>query len=169
MQTNPTYTTPGAEPTNYADFGRRLVAAIIDGIIVSIPLYILMAVLGVGAASMMGGAAAGGDFSEADATAAAAGMMGTMFLVYIVFFVLVMAYYAYFESSEKQATLGKQVMGIKVVNMTGDRISFMNALGRAAAKTFLSGICLIGYIMALFTAKKQGLHDMIASTLVVTK
>ena len=41
------------------------------------------------------------------------------------------------------------------------------ALGREASK-FLSTIILaIGYIMAAFTERKQGLHDMIASTYVV--
>lgn len=70
-------------------------------------------------------------------------------------------------SSEKQATYGKIAMGLKVVNLQGRRLSFWHALGREIAK-FLSAIILfIGYIMAAFTERKQGLHDMIAGTLVI--
>jgi uncharacterized RDD family membrane protein YckC len=61
----------------------------------------------------------------------------------------------------------KKAMGIKVVDLQGNRISFPRAFGRFFA-TYLSGIILgIGYLMALFTGKRQTLHDMIASTLVV--
>jgi len=38
---------------------------------------------------------------------------------------------------------------------------------RYLIKMFLSSILLIGYLMALFTAKKQALHDLIADTIVV--
>ena len=43
------------------------------------------------------------------------------------------------------------------------------ALGRNLAK-ILSGLILcIGFLMVAFTGKKQGLHDMIAGTLVVSR
>lgn len=77
-------------------------------------------------------------------------------------------YYALMESTYG-ATLGKMAIGIKVTDMDGNMITFLNATGRHFAK-FLSGLVLcIGYIMAGFTEKKQGLHDMLASTLVVNK
>lgn len=78
-----------------------------------------------------------------------------------------LAYYASMESSTSQATLGKMAMGIKVTNLYGQRISFWNAVGRFAGKMVSSLTCSIGYIMAAFTERKQALHDMIASTLVV--
>ncbi len=71
------------------------------------------------------------------------------------------------ESSEKQATLGKMAVGIKVIDMHGKRISFLHATGRNFAKIISVAICMIGYLMIIFTEKKQGLHDMIAGTLVV--
>jgi uncharacterized RDD family membrane protein YckC len=78
-------------------------------------------------------------------------------------------YWALMESSEKQATLGKMALGLKVTDLAGNRISFGRASGRFFAK-ILSGLLLcIGYIMVAFTDKKQGLHDQIASTLVVKK
>lgn len=78
-------------------------------------------------------------------------------------------YYAFMESSKLQGTVGKMALGIKVTNMNGGRISFANATGRYFAKIISVIIILIGYIMIAFTAKKQGLHDILASTLVINK
>ncbi len=76
-------------------------------------------------------------------------------------------YFAVMESSEKQATLGKMALGIRVVDVDGNKISFARATGRYFSKIISALILMIGYIMAAFTAKKQALHDMIAGTLVV--
>jgi uncharacterized RDD family membrane protein YckC len=60
-------------------------------------------------------------------------------------------------------------IGIKVTDLNGNRISFGRATGRYFAKILSGMILMIGYIMAGFTEKKQALHDMIASCLVVMK
>ena len=76
-------------------------------------------------------------------------------------------YFAFFESGRWQATPGKRLMGLRVTNITGDRISFARASGRTFAK-YISAITLgIGYIMVGLTDKKQGLHDIMATTLVL--
>ncbi len=78
-------------------------------------------------------------------------------------------YFALMESSPRQATLGKQALGIMVTDLAGQRISFARATGRFFAK-ILSGLILwIGYVMAAFTERKQALHDLLASCLVVAK
>jgi uncharacterized RDD family membrane protein YckC len=79
------------------------------------------------------------------------------------------AYFAGMESSERQATIGKGAMGIVVVGYDGQRISFLRATGRYFAKILSALILMIGYIMAAFTARKQALHDMLASTLVINR
>lgn len=76
-------------------------------------------------------------------------------------------YEAAMESSKYQATLGKMVLGLKVTDLEGRRISFLRATGRHIAKIISGFILLIGFIMAGFTERKQALHDMIAGTLVV--
>lgn len=76
-------------------------------------------------------------------------------------------YFAYMESSTSQATFGKQAMGIYVTDINGQRISFLRASGRYFAKILSGLILFIGYIMAAFTARKQALHDLLASTLVL--
>jgi uncharacterized RDD family membrane protein YckC len=79
-------------------------------------------------------------------------------------------YFAYFESSDWQATPGKRVMSIYVTDMSGQRLTFLHASGRFFSKLITALIPLwIGYIMAGFTERRQALHDMIASTLVVRR
>lgn len=76
-------------------------------------------------------------------------------------------YYALMESSARQATLGKMVLGIKVTGLNGERVSFGKATGRYFGK-ILSGLIIgIGYVMAGFTEKKQALHDILSGCLVV--
>ena len=75
---------------------------------------------------------------------------------------------AWFEASEWQATPGKRLLSICVADVGGGRVTIGQAIGRNFAKTYLSGILLIGYILAFFSNNKQSLHDMIANTLVVT-
>jgi uncharacterized RDD family membrane protein YckC len=79
-------------------------------------------------------------------------------------------YFALLESSEWQGTAGKRVLGLIVTDMNGQRITFLRATGRHFAKfvTSLIPLC-IGYIMAGFTEKRQALHDMIASCLVLRR
>ncbi len=78
-------------------------------------------------------------------------------------------YYSLMESSQYEATVGKIALGIKVTDLSGGKIDFGRATGRYFGK-ILSGIILgIGFLMIAFTEKKQGLHDILAKTLVVKK
>lgn len=138
---------------NYANVLKRFVASLIDGII----LYILGAVVGFVIGLAIGGAA-GED--GAGAVALVAGIAGI---------VIGWLYYALQESSPKQATIGKQAMGLVVTDMNGERVSFVKASIRHFAKILSALILMIGYIMAFFTEKKQALHDMIAGTVILQK
>lgn len=76
-------------------------------------------------------------------------------------------YFTIFESSSKQATLGKMALRIKVTDLEGKPISFARANGRYWSKILSGMLFAIGYLMAGFTKKKQALHDIIANTLVI--
>jgi uncharacterized RDD family membrane protein YckC len=78
-------------------------------------------------------------------------------------------YEALLTSSSLQATLGKLILGLRVTDLQGQRISFGRATARHFAKYLSTAILGIGYLMVAFTEKKQGLHDMIAGTLVQKK
>jgi uncharacterized RDD family membrane protein YckC len=139
----------------YAGFGGRLAAAIIDGILVGIVngaiTFMLVFLVAASKAGQPGEAA----------------VAGMQFLSNIIGLVIGVSYFAGMESSANQATLGKMALGLKVVDLHGRRISFGRAVGRYFAKLLSFITCLIGYIMIFFTEKRQGLHDMIAGTLVV--
>ena len=78
-------------------------------------------------------------------------------------------YFAFMESSSYQATLGKRLMGLCVVTVDGNRITFGRATGRYFGR-FLSAIPMgIGFLMAAFTRRKQALHDMLATCLVIKR
>ncbi|MBI3186595.1 MAG: RDD family protein [Gammaproteobacteria bacterium] len=76
-------------------------------------------------------------------------------------------YYSYFESSSSQGSVGKIVMGLRVVNYEGKKITFSRALLRYACKILSALILMLGFITIAFTEKKQGIHDMLADTLVI--
>lgn len=130
----------------YAGFWRRAAAIIIDGLVVGIPLAIVFAPFG--GNNINGGGYTGFGLLRA--------------LIYL-------AYFALMESSSYQATVGKMALGIKVTDIDGNKLTLGRALGRNAAKYISALICFIGFILAAFTQRKQALHDMIASTLVVRK
>ena len=132
----------------YGGFWVRFVAYLIDAIIIGIASTIIRLavslVLGTGLSILTGG-----------------GSIVILVISTLISFVAGWLYHAVMESSDKQATFGKQAMGLIVMDTNGYRISF----GRAK---ILSGVILyIGFVMIAFTDRKQGLHDMIADTLVV--
>jgi uncharacterized RDD family membrane protein YckC len=149
----------GGQPAVYAGFWRRVAAAMIDGVVFS-PLALVY--LGIFATM---GAAAGAGSQEA--------MVGLLLGSYFLFMLVAMVggwlYNTLLESSKYQGTLGKIVMGIKVVDLYGNRISFARANGRFFGKWVSGFILYIGFLMCAFTERKQCLHDMIASCLVVRR
>jgi uncharacterized RDD family membrane protein YckC len=125
----------------YGGFWIRLVAAIIDGILLGIVGGIVGAFLGSGTSAQ-----------------GISSLLGV---------VIGWLYDAYMTSSERQATLGKMALGLKVTNAEGNRLSFGKATGRHFAKYLSAIILMIGYIMAAFDSQKRALHDRIVGTLVV--
>ena len=89
-------------------------------------------------------------------------ILGDLFKV-----LLPLSYFIYLESSPKQATIGKQFLNIKVVDLKGNRISPSTALIRNISKIISFLLFGFGFIMVAFTEKNRGLHDIIAETLVV--
>ena len=85
----------------------------------------------------------------------------------LVSFLIAWGYTAGLTSSHFQGTLGKKVLGLKVVDLNGSRISFAHESGRWLAEILSFIILGIGYLMIAFNSKKQGLHDQIAGTYVI--
>jgi uncharacterized RDD family membrane protein YckC len=93
--------------------------------------------------------------------------LGLLFFYKAVKFTIFLLYFSAMESSQYQGTLGKIVMGIKVVDHNNQRLDFSRALLRNLSKVLSAFLLGIGYIMIIFDSRKQGLHDKIADTYVV--
>lgn len=76
-------------------------------------------------------------------------------------------YKALLHSSPWQGTVGKMALGLRVTDLEGRRISFIRATLRYAAELGSYPLMGIGYLIAIFSKRKQALHDMIARTCVV--
>jgi uncharacterized RDD family membrane protein YckC len=147
----------------YAGFWKRFLAALIDGLIAgAVQTVIQFILIGVGVISMS-------DLQAGPGTEEYRHYLAVMWILGGLMFAVQILYFTIMESSSKQATLGKMVLGIVVTDPDGKRVSFGRALGRNLGKIISSIILLIGYFMIAFTAKKQGLHDIMADCLVVVK
>jgi uncharacterized RDD family membrane protein YckC len=78
-------------------------------------------------------------------------------------------YGAGLESSKSQATFGKRWMGIKVTDAQGERLGFLRATARYAAKYLSALPCFLGFILALFSSRGLALHDRLTDTRVIRK
>jgi len=92
-------------------------------------------------------------------------MLGIWYFLGLLFFGWL--YFALQESSVRQATIGKRALGLKVADLEGNRISFLRATARYYCKLLSRLMLMIGYLMIFWTAKKQALHDKMASTVVL--
>ncbi|HCT29219.1 MAG TPA: RDD family protein [Bacteroidales bacterium] len=153
----------------FAGFWWRFLAIIIDGLILGVVKWIvitpILATLGFGAFK----AATSGEMDEVAAIGMVGAFAGAMAMVWIFTIIAGWLYFSLMESSKFQGTIGKLALGIIVTDMEGNKISFGKATGRYFGK-IISGIILyVGFMMAGFTEKKQGLHDILAGTLVWKK
>jgi len=136
----------------------RFAAYLIDSMILGLVFVPVGFVLGI----IMAANAESGD----DATTALIQVVNMVINVVSIF--VGWLYQSLLESSSWQGTVGKKLLGLRVTDMHGNRIGFGKATGRYFGKILSGMICLVGFIMVAFTEKQQGLHDMLAGTLVVT-
>ncbi len=76
-------------------------------------------------------------------------------------------YWPVMHASWLQATFGKAMLRLRVTGYQGHRLSFLRSLGRELAKVLSSSMLMLGYLIAAFTARKQALHDLVASSYVI--
>ena len=148
------------ENNPYAGFWKRLAAAFIDSIILSIFIQIIgIFITPIIMESII---------KQVQNTATMS-FWGSLTIYNILMQGLFILYFTLFESSSKQATLGKQLLKIKVVDCEGKRLSFLRALGRTFSKILSVFPSCVGFIMIGPSQKKQALHDKIVKTYVVNK
>jgi uncharacterized RDD family membrane protein YckC len=136
--------------------GRRILAIIVDGIIVGLPTGLMAALLGVVSSG-------GGEVS-----ASLEGVAGLF--VALISVALYFGYYVLMEGYLGQ-TLGKMLLGIKVVKEDDGGVPGVKAAAIRTVLRIVDGLFsyLVGFIAVLASAKNQRLGDMAAHTLVVRK
>ena len=145
----------------FGGFWRRLWAFCIDQVLlylVSLILYLIgLLALGLGHVSFGGASALGG----------LSGEMSLFKAIYLGATVITaMAYFTWFHGIFGQ-TPGKMLLGLKVIQVSGDRMTLGAAFLRWVG-TLVSGLVLgLGYLWVAFDGRKQGWHDKIAATLVI--
>ncbi|WP_081703124.1 RDD family protein [Desulfuromonas sp. TF] len=147
---------PHPSPTTLpkAGFWIRMIAAIVDWVLVTAVEVTLGLLLGLATARFDGGLNGSGQ---------------SMISIVIWLFgtVLTVAYYVFFTGYCGQ-TPGKMALRIKVIRTNGMEIGYGKAALREVLGKFVSVILLgIGYLMVAFDLQKQGLHDKIADTYVI--
>jgi uncharacterized RDD family membrane protein YckC len=126
----------GAASGPRAGFWRRFGAALLDGIIIGIPLTVLyVALKGAG---------------------------------YALGLLLGIVYFVYFEGGPTGQTLGKQALGIRVIDFTtGGPIGYGRAFIRYIGRIVSAVVIYIGYLWMLWDPEKQCWHDKFAGDVVV--
>lgn len=154
---------PSTTPV-YGGFWRRAVAAFLDGVLLNIlmsPVYLAWVW-----PAMLSAERARPE--EMDPTQAFS-IFGTLMSFVVVAGLVETAYFAFLESSTYQGSLGKLAMGLKVTDLEQRRIALGKAILRRVARTVTGFTLGIGFLMVLWTRRRQTLHDLMVGTLVTRR
>lgn len=140
----------------YAGFWRRIGAGVIDNVVLHIGCGVILSLFGVSLFNDMDV-----DISlsmvnkQVLTTTGSVGILASWL------------YYAFFQSSKYMATPGMMLLGMRLTTYQNTRVSFLRATGRFFASLLSALLFCFGYLMIVFTPRKQALHDYMAKTLVV--
>jgi uncharacterized RDD family membrane protein YckC len=146
----------GEGSLEYAGIALRFVAVLLDAFIVLLPLALVVGVM------------TGGGYSESRDGYANAGIEigGSAFLLLLV---LAVGYYVVAEAATGM-TLGKGMVGIRVVGEDGKPVTFGAALVRNLVRVVDAFFFyLVGFLFAALSPRQQRLGDRAAHTVVVRR
>ncbi|MGA2813399.1 MAG: RDD family protein [Candidatus Acidiferrum sp.] len=159
-------------PLHRAGFWVRVLAAFVDFVILAVPLAVFVSFLSVA----MGISPAFLDLHPGEPPAEVLAEFGPRFLLISLGFWALSGwlYFALMESSPWQATLGKRLLGLYVVDENGVAPGFWRATGRFASGRLLVHVPLAGGYYFLADCRcvgllpgKRAVHDMLAGCLVL--
>lgn len=168
------YVAPAYAPQPYAGttatgpragFGKRLIASLVDGLILGIPL------VGLGFLSMADDIRKLAEIDQNDTRAAfetAVHWQGGFYLLQLLALVVAFAYYGVMEGGPSGQTLGKKLVGIRVIDYrTGGPIGIGRGMLRLIGRYISQIPCGLGYFWMLWDNEKQTWHDKICDCVVV--
>jgi len=158
---------PAATTYDYAGFWQRFGAWVIDLVVLLVPWTIAFYAFGGMDAykHFLEQAQSGADMATALSQYAMNSRGASVATVLIGFI-----YYTVFEASKWQATPGKLALRLRVTDMQGHGLNMGRSAARNAVRLLnliLWVIPMVCYLAAAWTQRKQGLHDLVASTLVL--
>lgn len=160
----------GAGRPVLATFGQRLGAAIVDALVVAVPMTVAMGVL-FGLLVLLTRTMLGG--LDASGTGANEGLLVGGFAVFVLVLlgvlVVPLLYAIGFEGSPRGQTVGKWALGIRVLDgATAGRLVPSRAAIRVLVRSFASGSLLgLGYLWMLWDDQNRTWHDLAADSRVV--
>ena len=148
---------------HYASFWQRLAAGVIDVVIVVIAYDVMAAftVLGIEWERELEGL-----------PPMAVPMSDAMsfYLNIILTEIFILAYFVIFLSSKRRATLGMDVLCLTLADEESQKaVTWQRVLLRYISMTFSIAFLFIGFLMMLWTPKRQALHDRLANTVVLQR
>jgi uncharacterized RDD family membrane protein YckC len=145
------------QPNPTAGVGRRLVAGLIDSVLMVIGYVVILFLV----AFFMGAAGASDQEIQGD---------GPFWLTFGLWVVFGWIYFALLERSPAQATLGKMALSLQVADAAGRRMSLARATLRYVTRTVFTALTLgIAFLVAIFTERHQALYDIVAGTIVIPR
>jgi len=154
----------------YAGLGRRLVAFVVDFILILLFDLVAAFVLGLTrrVQNLYFYAVQHAPVNSLTPEGTLIALYGSIIASYgILLIVIPWVYFAGFESSRSQATPGKLLMRVVVTDLEGNKPTFARVTLRHFAKIISTLIIFLGFLMIGLTKKRQGLHDKIAGCLVL--
>jgi uncharacterized RDD family membrane protein YckC len=130
-------------------FGRRFVALVVDGLIVFFVSFILALLLGMVDVFFGGGV-----------------LPWNLIIVAIMFLFSLFYFTGQWVRSSGQ-TLGKLLLNIKIVDMTGEPLSAGKMYLRFLGYLLSGVVASLGFVWVAIDKKRRGWHDLIAKTYVI--
>ena len=161
------YQYPAQQPcvpgSQMAGLGGRIVAFLIDrfiiGIIVGVAYFLMAMLIVAGAATQ----------SDAGQSVAGLGILMVWLVVVPAALLIMLFNEVYLAGKNNGQTIGKKLMGIRIVKEDGTQFGYMDAFLRNVIGYWISSlVCSLGFFWGLFDSRNQTWHDKIFHTLVVT-
>lgn len=151
---------PDRQGRPLASWGKRVGAAIVDFLILAVPLFVIISVI------------FGVDFNAGSDEDGAGFSLSASLAPSLLGFVLSAAYYVYFTGGESGQTLGKKLLGIAVRDAeTGGPLGYgksgLRYLVQAGPGSFCFLWSIVDSLWPLWDQKNQAIHDKAVNTLVV--
>ena len=171
-QQPPGYTPYNAPPPGWnapnqelADVGPRILAYLIDSLIIGAIIGVAYAIVGILVAVLAGATATAGDAGQA-----AGGVFILLICLVLIPVSLGVTFFnlIYLAGKNNGQTIGKKIMKIRIVKEAGGSFGYMDAFLRNVVGYWISSlVCDLGFIWGLFDARHQTWHDKIFKTVVV--